>query len=221
MQGSALDEMVNLQHTTRIALPIQEHRGLRRIVYSVVEDIPALLQSGFELPSSISDGPEHSLDVVSESLNEESEDDIADPIDDDVYEDPAEHDADHNVVIEDISQEVASTPSVEEHHAACILQRAFRRCLTRQKERKKHRLSGRCLHFFAMCLDMVKKDNLKWEKSRYKFYFLGPLPHVLACLHAAQEAVLVKKDETKKLLRGGDIKNEALDDLNSQLTLTM
>jgi len=217
MQGSALDEMVNLQHAARIVLPIQEHRGLRRIVYSVVEDIPALLQSGFELLSFTSDSPEHTLDVVSEPLNEGSEDDIADPIDDDVYEGPAEYDADPNVVIEDISQEVASTPSVEELHAACILQRTFRRCLTRQKERKRHRLSGRCLHFFAMCLDVVKKD--KWERSRYKFYFLGPLPHVLACLHAAQAAVLTKKEETKKLYRGEDIKNEALDDLNSQLTL--
>ena len=219
MQGSALDEMVNVQHAARIALPIQEQQGLRRIVYSVVEDIPALLHFGYELPSFVlSNSREHTLDVVSKPLDEGSEYDTANHIDDDPYEDPIVYDADPNVVIEDISQEVASTPSVEELlHAACILQRAFRRCLTRQKERKKHRLSGRCLHFFAMCLDMVKKD--KWERSRYKLYFLGPLPHVLACLHAAQEAVLVKKDETKKLLRGGDIKNEALDDLNSQLTL--
>jgi len=106
MQGSALDEMVNLQHADRIALPIQEHQGLRRIVYSVVEDIPALLQSGFELPSSISDGPEHTLE-----LNEGSEDDIADHIDDHVYEDPTEHDAYPYVVIEDISQDVALIPS--------------------------------------------------------------------------------------------------------------
>ncbi|EDR08129.1 uncharacterized protein LACBIDRAFT_294434 [Laccaria bicolor S238N-H82] len=249
MQGLALDEMVNLQHAARIALPIQEHRGLRRIVYSVVEDIPALLQSGFEVPLSISESQELTSDVVSEPLNEGSKDDISDPVDNDVHEDPTEHDADplnlgyklvseplnegreddiadpiygihehpteyetdHSIVIEDISQQV------EELHAACILQRAFRRCLTRQKEREEDRLSGRCRHFFAICLDVVKKD--KWERSRYKFYFLGPLPHVLACLDAAQVAVLAKKEETKKLLRGGDIKNEAWDDLNSQLTL--
>ena len=215
MQGSALDEMVNVQHAARIALPIQEHRGLRRIVYSVVEDIPALLQLGFELPSSLSDNREHTLDVISKPLNEGSEYDIANHIDDDPYEDPTVYDADPNVVIEDISQEEASTPSVEELlHAACILQRAFRRCLTRQRERKKDQLSGRCLHFFAKCLDVVKKD--RWERSQYKFYFLGPLPHVLACLRAAQAAVLSKKKETKKLLRGGDTESEALDDLNSQ-----
>ena len=211
MQGSALDEMVNVQHAARIALPIQEQQGLRRIVYSVVEDIPALLHFGFELPSFVlSNIREHTLDVVSKPLDEGSEYDTANHIDDDPYEDP-----DPNVVIEDISQEVASTPSVEEFlHAACILQRAFRRCLTRQKERKQDQLSGRCLHFFAKCLDVVKKD--KWERSRYKFYFLGPLPHVLACLRAAQAAVLAKKKETKKLLRSGDIESEALDDLNSQ-----
>ena len=134
---------------------------------------------------------EHTSDVVSEPLGEGGEYDTADHIDDNLYEDPTEYDADPNIVIEDISQEVASTPSVEELHAACILRRAFRRCFTRQKERKRRGLAGHCLHFIAMCLDVVKD---KWERSRHKFYFLGPLPHVLACLHA----VLAKKKENEE-----------------------
>jgi len=105
-------------------------------------------------------------------------------------------------------------PKQEEIQAVSIIQRAYRRWLSRRRAVSKQGLSSLRSHFFTLCLK--ESHEIVWTKSTYKRIFLGPLPHVLLCLNIAHENAQLEKTRIKKGLRDAD--HEHLEELGKRLT---
>ena len=107
------------------------------------------------------------------------------------------------------------THSERELHAASTIQKFYRHMVSRRRQLA---ISGRPAarqRFFAKCLDHA--DNLGWQKnSYYRLLFLGPLPHFLVCVEAAEAAVSDQKKKAKKRLQLES--HEQLEELGLRLT---
>lgn len=90
-------------------------------------------------------------------------------------------------------------PSEEQIHATRIIQIAYRKLLRRRHKSTKSALEASRASFFDECL----KESLKMEWPNgiyYRLLFLGPLPHVLACLSVAHSWAFDTKARNKERL---------------------
>ena len=121
---------------------------------------------------------------------------------------------------EAVSIWIPDTPEVHTHserelQAACTIQNFYRRMVSRRRQLA---ISGRPAarqQFFLKCLDHA--DNLGWQQnSYYRLLFLGPLPHFLVCVEAAEAAISKQKKEVKKRFQLES--HEQLEELSLRLT---
>lgn len=207
--GTPLDELVVLLQAERPRPhPI---RNVRQIIYKSLEDVPQLLGSGRSLVESVS-----LRDLDAQPAEEE---------DDDAVEEESFVDASGTDEVLPDAGPVAMPPALEavertdaEVHAACVIQRAFKRVHKRAGRRKaelaESSLVAGCAAFFIACL----AETTAWESParEYRLRFLGPLPHLLVCLDVVHTHAQKQKKHVKKDLR--EAKHEKLEALDKQLT---
>ena len=211
MQGSPLDEMVQLLQSDRIQFPVYEILGLRRITYAMTEEIPSLLA---DLPSQhLSSG--NSLVGVNVGLEEEdAEDDHIDALNEanEILSDQ-EEDSDFIPRVE-LPEVIHARHSEDEKHAATVIQRAYRKVLEQRRLRNQTGPEGQNRRYFHLCWKKVREENRKSDK--YTRAFLGPLPHLLSSLDSAEFLTMAKKHKMKKQFMR--VKHETLDEISSILS---
>ena len=218
MQGSPLDEMVQLMQSDRIQSPVHEIFGLRRITYATTEEIPSILAdlptqhlSSSQMPPSdiSSDDPLMGVNVDLEEEN--AEDDHIDALNeaDEVLSDQ-EEDPDSIPRIE-LPEVIHARHTEDERHAVTIIQRARRKMLEQRRLRNQTGLEGQNRYYFHLCWKKVREENRKSDK--YTKAFLGPLPHLLSSLDSAESLTMAKKREMKKLF----VRVKNLDEISSIL----
>ena len=221
MQGSPLDEMVQLLQSDRIQFPVYEILGLRRVTYTMTEEIPSLLadlpsqhlSSSKMPPSDLSSG--NSLVGVNVDLEEENaEDDHIDALNEanEILSDQ-EEDSDFIPRME-LPEVIHARHSEDEKHAATVIQRAYRKVLEQRRLRNQNGPEGQNRRYFHLCWKEVREENRKSDK--YTQAFLGPLPHLLSSLDSAEFLTMAKKHKMKKQFVR--VKHETLDEISSILS---
>ena len=216
MQGSPLDEMVQLFQSDWIQSPLHEIFGLRRVTYSSIEEIPSLLADSRSQHLSSSQMPSSDLSPLGVNVDLEegnAEDDHTETLNEtseillDQEEDPD--------FIPRMELPEAVRHSDDEKQAATIIQRAYRMVLLQRRSRNQTGSEGNWqnLFYFHLCWKKVREENRKSDK--YTQAFLGPLPHLLSSLDSAEFLTLAKKREMKK--KFVHAKDETLDEVSSNL----
>jgi hypothetical protein len=100
-------------------------------------------------------------------------------------------------------------PSVEEEEAARKIQNAYRRYVRRRSSRA---VNAEIDAIFTTCLKETQSSE--WRLGYYHFLFLGPLPHLLACLERGITLTRAAKAKTKGLLNKES--HEKLEELGKQ-----
>jgi hypothetical protein len=229
MQGSPLDEMVQLLQSERIQSPVHEVLGLRRVTYSMTEEIPSLLAdlSSQHLispqmppsmpPSDLSSG--NSLVGTHADLEEKNaEDDHVDALNEvnEILSDQEEEDPDF-IPRTDLPEVVHVRHSEDEKYAATVIQRAYRKVLEQRRLRNKTGSEGQNRFYFHLCWKKVREEKRKSDK--YTKAFLGLLPLLLSSLDSAEFLTMAKKREMKEyFVRGNNLKHESLDEVSSILS---
>ena len=223
MQGSPLDEMVQLLQSDRIQSPVHEIFGLRRVTYVVTEEVPSLLadlpsqhlSSSQMSPSDLSS--DNSLEGVTSNVDLEEENAEDDHIDafNEANEILSDQEEDPDFIPQmELPEVVHARHSEDEKHAATIIQRVYRNILEQRRLRNQTELKGRNRFYFHLCWKKLREENRKSDK--YTQAFLGPLPHLLSSLDSAEFLMMAKKHEMKKQLVRA--KDEALDEISSILS---
>lgn len=66
--------------------------------------------------------------------------------------------------------------------------------------------------FFGQCLEYSK--TIQWANtSQYRYVFLGPLPHLLACLEWTRKELVAEKKKVQKQLGNPNVKHQEYDNL--------
>ena len=220
MQGSPLDEMVQLLQSDRIQSPLHEILGLRRIIYSMTEEIPSLLA---DLPSQHLTGSQMPPSEVSSGLGvnadleENAEDDHVDGLNEvnEIFPDQEEEDPDF-IPRTDLPEVIHTRHSEDETRATIVIQRAYRRVLEQRRSRNKTGSEGQNCFYFHLCWKRVREENRKRDK--YTQAFLGPLPLLLSSLDSAESLTMTKKREMKQYFKPGSVlKHESLEEVSSIL----
>jgi hypothetical protein len=216
MQGSPLDEMVQLFQSDRIQSPVHEIFGLRRITYATTEEIPSLLANLTSQHLSSSQMPSSDLSSGNPPSGEEgnAEDDHIDALNEasEILSDQ-EEDPDFIPRIK-LPEVIHARHSEEEKHAATIIQKAYRMILEQRRLRYQTGLKGRNQFYFHLCWKKVREENRKSDE--YTQVFLGPLPHLLSSLDFAESLTMAKKGEMKKQFVS--VRLETLDEVSSTLS---
>jgi hypothetical protein len=224
MQGSPLDEMVQLLQSDRIQTPVYEILGLRRVTYATTEEIlplladlpsqPQHLSSSSQMPPS--DLPSGNSPVgVNVDLEEENvEDDHIDALNEaNEISSDQEEDPDFIPQIE-LPEVIHACHSEDEKRKATIIQKAYRMILEQRRLRNQTGTEGQNRSYFHLCWKKVREENRKSDK--YTQAFLGPLPHLLSSLDTAEFLTMAKKREMKKQFVR--VKHETLDEISSILS---
>jgi len=213
MRGSPLDEMVQLLQSDRIESPVYEIFCLRRVTYSVTEEILSLLADLSSSPSDLSSGDNTMVGV---GVDLEGENDPVDTLNEanEISSDHEEEDPDF-IPKTDLPEVIYTRHSEDEKVAVTIIQRAYRKVLEQRRLRNKPGPEGQNRHYFHLCWKRVREENR--ESDEYTQAFLGPLPHLLSSFDYAEYLAMAKKHEqTKQLVPGSN--HESLDEIGTILT---
>ena len=221
MQGSPLDDMVQLLQSDRIQCPVHEILGLRRITYATTDEIPSFLAdlvpsqhlSSSQLPPSDLSSGNSPVGVNVDLEEENAEDYHIDALNeaDEILSDQ-EEDLDLIPPME-LPEVIHACHSEDEKHAATIIKRAYRKILEQRRLRKQTGPEGQNRYYFHLCWKEVRKEKRK--SDRYTQAFLGPLPHILSSLDSAEFLTMAKKREMKKQFVR--MKHETFDEISSIL----
>ena len=223
MQGSPLDEMVQLLQSDRIQSPVHEIFGLRRVTYAMTEEIPSLLAdlpsqhlSSSQLPPSDLFSGNSPVGVNVDLEEENAEDDNIDALNEaiEILSDQ-EEDPDFIPRVE-LPEVIHARHSEDEKHAVIIIQRAYRKILELRRLRNQTGPEGKNRFYFHLCWNKVREE--KRESDEYSLAFLGPLPHLLSSLDSAESLAMAKKREMKKQFASVQGKHENLDEISSILS---
>lgn len=214
-----LDEMIQLYHASEVANGKRPTAGTRRVIYQNIADVPRLLDGSISFSNLRPDAPAF---VPKPRIAETP-----------AAEDDAEPETEEPEV--DTSKIVDTTASVEsitvtelpEDNTTLILsedrvkaitvfQTLYRKLLRhRRNVANRTALQISCNNFFDECLKESQK--IEWPPgSYYRLLFLGPLPHVLVCLHAAHSWTMENKKRNKARFKTAT--HQDLDEVNKRLT---
>ena len=166
MRGSLLDEMIQLLQSDRIQSPVHEIFGLRRVIYSRTEEIPALLadlpsqhRSSSTLPSDLPSGNKSAMGVDVDLEGENDHVDALNEVDEICYDDK-EQDPDF-IPQTDLPELIYARHSEDEKLAATVIQRAYREILERRRLRNEPRPEGQNRFYFHLCWKKVREESRK------------------------------------------------------------
>ncbi|KAI0321916.1 hypothetical protein OF83DRAFT_135754 [Amylostereum chailletii] len=200
LTSSSLDEMVCLNHVERPAT--FAYSRVKRIKYRTIAEIPTLLKADGIIVSDLrveatpfvpSAKPtvEAQPEPMATTANEEKDDDPEETKPEDV-----------EAIILSMENDRTSSLSAEDitarNKAALTLFTLYRRRLRLRTSFIAPGLPTHRAKYFDACLKEAAK--IQWAAtSTYRFVFLGPLPHVLACLEAMINKMNV--DRTKARIK--------------------
>ena len=98
--------------------------------------------------------------------------------------------------------------------AAKVFQHAYQRLIKRRGKGDEGPLAIKRNRLFLECSSAAEK--IKWGRSRYRFLFLGPLPHLLLCLEKANNHAHNTKDQLKKRINTAHHRD--LDEAQAKMT---
>jgi len=209
LTDSPLDEMIQIVHERESKRNQPPPRGIRRIVYKNVADVPRLLDT--------------TQPVLISNLRVNAPEFVPKPR---LLEAPATEEAEPDQEIEDLEVEdsdiinaTSSTdtitipalpvtnvpPSKEQIRAAVVFQTYYRKVLRLKRKATKITPLDICR---TKCFEDCLKESacIDWpKKSFYRFLFLGPLPHALTCLATAEKWVHDNKKRNKDRFKKGFI----------------
>ncbi len=215
--------MIQLYHASKVmngksAPP----RGVRRVTYKNVVDVPKLLDGTlsfsdlradapefFPRPRTVEEGPV--VDAEDEMEVEEPEVDHTEIVN-------AEPSAESVPAMADVQDEV-KPPSEEQINAAKLIQTLYRKRIRYRKknDRTSEVPRRKC---FQECL--TESFKIDWPRpaypkpNYYRLLFLGPLPHLHVCLNAAFAWVMDNKRRNKE--RFNLAEHQELDEINKRFT---
>jgi len=220
MQGSPLDEMVQLLQSDRIQSSVHQILGLRRVTYATTEgilsllaDVPSQNLSSSQMPPSDLSFGNSPVRVNADLEEENAEDDRIDALNEanEILSDQ-EEDPDFIPRIE-LPEVIYACHSEDEKRAATTIKRAYRMVLEQRRLRNQTGPEGQNRYYFHLCWKKVREEKRKSDK--YTQAFLGPLPHLLSSLDSAEFLTMAKKSEMKKQFVR--VKHETLDEISSVL----
>lgn len=140
--------------------------SLRRLIYHNIDDISRLIDPTSQLCRLSSASATRALQEPVQLAITSKPDDL-----------------DGDVAMRETLESSASATKIasvsfEEHQKSRIIQRVCRRAMQRQQDRKTAKgISAIIAHLFLECLS--KSRTIKWTQRRYRFVFLGALPHIM------------------------------------------
>lgn len=151
-------------------------------------------------------------DYEAEAEADEDVDVDDEPQNSELVESPA---ADINAIIESNSGghavTVANPETIEEKKAAAEVMWSYYERIRRGR-RELAPLPAARQRFFGQCLERSKA--IQWTStSQYRYVFLGPLPHLLACLEWTKKELMVEKKKVQKQLKDPNVKHQEYDDV--------
>ena len=221
MRGSPLDEMVELLHEPRTQFPVHKIFALRRVVYKSQEEILNLLRRP-SLGSMVFDSDHFEIGLDSASAIE-VEGIGANHFEDEHIPSLEEHpgesaEEDPNFIPQtEIPEDIYVGHSEREIATASVLQKMYRIAKEKRRRLGKAGLEGGLHRWFKEYLDALQ-PSMGQGFPRYKPWFLGPLPHILASLDVVQVQVSTKKAEFKGMLLDKTFNHQLLDEVGLALT---
>jgi hypothetical protein len=113
----------------------------------------------------------------------------------------------------EIPDDVYVDHSEKELAAIPVIQRIYQTSMERRRRLDKAGLEGGVHRYFREYLDAFQPSMGQGYFPRYKTWFLGPLPHILASLDAIQVLVSTKKAELKGMLLDEKTNHQLLDEV--------
>jgi len=188
------------------------NRGVTRVVYDTMEDIPALL----------SKEPSATVTAVKDELHAERTEEMPDGADESGQADnhfvdsPNEDDIDLTSTAAPIATEEISH---EKWAAGMLFARLYKRVLSRRslEKAKQTTIQKTYESFFKACLEV--STNIEWPpRSTYKMVFLGLVPHLLTCINALESYASKAKTSIKRRWEEGKEDVGVLDTERTEVT---
>lgn len=205
-----MDEMIQLYQANEAMNANPPPKGIRRVIYKNIADIPKYLDGSLSFSNLRADAPAFIPRTTEESAIE-AEGELEEPEVDNseivTLAPPAEP-----ITITEVPDDVHAFSKEQQINAAIFFQRLYRR---RIRDRKSSdRLQG-VMSCFQEC--MTEMAKMEWpEKSFYRLLFLGPLPHVHVCLNAAYSWAMTNKKRNKERFKCAE--HQELEDMQKRLT---
>jgi hypothetical protein len=202
--GVSLDEMVQVFHKPLLPVGHKELPGVRRIIYSNLNDLELLLENRSMLRAKAAEFKPRDLIVHEPDMDADEE------TTEDTF--GAEGTSPGEAVIDVTEVHVVSK---KEHTAATYIQQVYRRYLRRTRSSIETSLASSRRAIF----DQLAKASQDIPSSRYRKYYLGPLTHALLCADKTHQWVFQLKKETKRQLL--DMKTGDMEEIRARQTKSM
>ena len=207
------DELISLRDERAGEAPLERHTGIRQTNVQNSEDLDLVFgadvltksillhgTSAAQVEQNLGDpGQALRTDVPETFVFSGSQDDaetLAQPVD------VAEH------------EEEIATSTQSQRAAARVFEHTYQRLIQRRRQGEENPLAIKRNRLFLKCLSAAEK--IQWEQRRYRFLFLGPLPHLLLCLEKASNHAYNTKNRLKKRINTAHHRD--LDEAQAKMT---
>jgi hypothetical protein len=224
---NAASDLVELVHKTRQSTRIS---SVRRLLYVKAGEIPYLLSSHMVAAQSmlrpeaapftprmqrpkddvkIRQAEKENLKPIPQEVDEVDENEVPVVVDCEVID--GMEDMNAATSLDPVPDESlrSNGPSEEQDLAARMIQDGYRYYVWRHSGPA---VDAEIDAIFTACLKETRSS--KWRPSYYRLLFLGPLPHLLACLEQGITLTHTAKAKTKNLLK--EVSHEQLEELGRQ-----
>ena len=213
--------MIQLYHGTKVISGRLPSRGVRRVTYKNVVDVPKLLDGTLSFSNLRAVAPEFvpRPRVVERPEDAEDEPEVEEPeVDHTEIVNATPSAAESTPAIADVQDEVKQ-PSEEQINAAELIQRLYRKCLRYRKRNDRTSEASRRKCFQECLTESLKID---WPRpdypkpNYYRLLLLGPVPHVHVCLNAVYAWTMDNKRRNKE--RFNSAEHQELDEISKRFT---
>jgi hypothetical protein len=202
--GVSLDEMVHVFHKPLLPMGYKELPGVRRVVYSNLNDLELLLENRSTLRAQAAEFKPRDL-VAHEPDMDADEENTDDAFD-------AEGASSGEALIDVTEVHVVSK---QEHAAATHIQQVYGRYLRRKWSSIETPLASSRRAIF----DQLAKASQDIPSSSYRKYYLGPLAHALLCADKTHQWIFQLKKKTKHQL--SNMKTGDMEEIRARQTKSM
>ena len=213
--------MIQLYHGTKVISGRSPPRGVRRVTYKNVVDVPKLLDGTLSFSNLRAAAPEFvpRPRMVERPEDAEDEPEVEEPeVDHTEIVNATPSAAESTPAIADVQDEV-KPPSEKLIKAAIVFQTLYRKRLRYRKKNDRTLDVSR-----RSCFQENLSESLKinWPRSDdgkpsyYRYLFLGPLPYVQICLNAVYAWTMDNKRRNKE--RFNSAEHQELDEISKRFT---
>ena len=215
MMQSAIDmkdELISLRDERAGETPLAHHAGIRQTNVQNPEDLDQVFGADIFTKSILLHG---NRTTVERNLGDPGQVLHTDAPETFVFsgsQDDAETLAQPVDVVE--HEEEIATFTQSQRAAAKVFEHTYRRLILRRRQGDESPSAIRMNRLFLECSSAAEK--IQWEQRRYRFLFLGPLPHLLLCLEKANNHAYNTKNRLKKRINTAHHRD--LDEAQAKMT---